>query len=141
LLVEVASARARRARCAARSHRSKLKDGSCATRCHGQAVAISSVAIAPTGIAFAIETKIRNYSSEDPARTCEMAAWLYARRRRWCRHGAVPVLCVVHARQVEHVGAGVLIVSLDRLVSALRVSAGTVARPAFLAPLDARGAR
>ena len=88
-----------------------------------------------------IETKTRNYSSEHLAHTCEMAAWLYARRRRWCQHGAIPVLCAVHARQVEHVEAGVLIVSLDRLVSALRVSAGMVARPAFLTPLDARGAR
>ena len=48
----------------------------------------------------------------------------------------MPVLCVVHARQVEHVEAGVLIVSLDRLVRAVRVGAGKVARPAFLAPPD-----
>ena len=97
---------------------------------------IDSLAIAPTGTAFAIETKTRHYSPDHLARTRQMSAWLYARRRRWCQDGAVPVLCVVHARQVEHVEAGVLIVSLDRLVSALRVSAGTVERPAFLAPPD-----
>jgi len=45
---------------------------------------IDSVAIAPTGtgVAFAIETKARSYSPEHLARTREMAAWLYARRRR-----------------------------------------------------------
>jgi len=99
---------------------------------------IDSVAIAPTGIACAIETKTRSYSPEHLARTREMAAWLYARRRRWCRHGAIPVLCIVHARGIERLEDGVLVVSQERLASALRISAGTVARPAFLAPPDSK---
>ena len=63
----------------------------------------------------------------------EMALWLYRRRRRWCRRGALPVLCVVRARGLERVEGGVLTVSLDRLVPALRVAAGLSKRPAFLA--------
>jgi hypothetical protein len=62
-----------------------------------------------------------------------MALWLHRRRRRWCRRGAFPVLCVVRARGLEYVDGGVLIVSLDRLVPALRVAAGLATRPAFLA--------
>lgn len=61
-----------------------------------------------------------------------MAMWLHRRRRRWCRGGAFPVLCVVRARGVERVEGGVLIVSLDRLAPALRVAAGLSERPAFL---------
>jgi hypothetical protein len=56
---------------------------------------IDSVAIAPTGIAFAIETKSRWYEPKHLARAREMAVWLAGRRRRWCPHGAIPVLCVV----------------------------------------------
>ena len=44
------------------------------------------------------------------------------------------MLCVVRARGVEHVEDGVLVVSLDRLASALRAGAGTSPRPRFLAP-------
>jgi len=95
---------------------------------------IDHVAIAPGGHAFAIETKARSYTADHLARTREMAAWLYARRRRWCRHGAIPVLCVVHAPGVEQLEIGVLVVSRERLVSALRVEAGTAPRPAFVAP-------
>jgi hypothetical protein len=53
--------------------------------------------------------------------------------RHFVRRGAVAVLCVVRARGLERVEDGVLIVSLDRLVAALRVAAGTSRRPAFLA--------
>jgi Phage integrase, N-terminal SAM-like domain len=35
------------------------------------------------------------------------SAWLRARRRRWCPEGALPVLCVVHASQLERVETGV----------------------------------
>ncbi len=94
---------------------------------------IDSVAIAPTRVAFAIETKTRTFDGQHVARVHEMANWLRARRRRWCRQGALAVLCVVHARRLERVEAGVLIVSLDRLIGALRTAAGTCERPTFLA--------
>ncbi len=96
---------------------------------------IDSVAIAPTGIAFAIETKTRTFDAHHVAGVREMAAWLCRRRRRWCPRGALPVLCVVRARGFERVENGVMIVSLDRLVRALRATARTSQRPAFLAQL------
>ena len=96
---------------------------------------IDSVAISPTGIAFAIETKTSRFEAQHVARVMEMAAWLRRRRRRWSRKGARPVLCVVHASRLERVEAGVLIVSLDRQVAALRTAAGTRKRPAFLSPI------
>ena len=99
-------------------------------RRHGD---IDSVAIAPTGIACVIETKTRTFHASHLAKTREMAAWLRRLRRRWCRTGALAVLCVVDARSLERVEDDVLIVSLDRLVPALRVHAGTSPRPGFLA--------
>jgi hypothetical protein len=95
---------------------------------------IDSVAIAPTGIAFMIETKTRTFDARHVAGARGMAAWLHRQRRRWCRCGALPVLCVVRARGVERVQDGVLVVSVDRLVPSLRAAAGTAQRPAFLAP-------
>jgi hypothetical protein len=59
---------------------------------------IDSVAIAPTGVAFAVETETRTFDVRHLAGVREMALWLYRRRRRWCRRGALPVLCVVRAR-------------------------------------------
>lgn len=94
---------------------------------------IDSVAIAPTGIAFAIEVKTKSFEQRHLAAVRAMAVWLYRRRRRWCRRGALPVLCVVRARAVERIIDGVLIVSLERLVGALRTAAGTAPRPAFVA--------
>jgi hypothetical protein len=94
---------------------------------------IDSVAIAPTGVAFAIETKTRTFDGRHIAGVREMALWLHRRRRRWCPRGAFPVLCVARSRGLERVEDGVLIVSLDRLVPALRVAAGLAERPAFLA--------
>jgi len=94
---------------------------------------IDSVAIAPTGVAFAIETKTRTFDARHVAGVREMALWLHRRRRRWSRRGSFPVICVVRARGLERVDGGVLIVSLDRLVPALRVAAGLSKRPAFLA--------
>ncbi len=94
---------------------------------------IDSVAIAPTGIAFAIETKTRTFEDRHLAAVRAMAVWLYRRRRRWCRRGALPVLCVVRARSVERVDDGVLIVSVERLVGALRTAAGAAGRPGFIA--------
>jgi Holliday junction resolvase-like predicted endonuclease len=94
---------------------------------------IDSVAIAPTGIACAIEVKTRSFDARHLGGVREMAEWLHRRRRRWCGGGALAVVCVVRARGLERVEDGVLIVSLDRLVAALRVAAGTSRRPAFLA--------
>ena len=99
---------------------------------------IDSIAIAPTGLAFAVETKTRTFRSEHLANTREMAAWLCRHRRRWCRARALAVLCVVGARSLERVEDDVLIVSLDRSVPALRVHAGTSSRPTFLAAQESR---
>ena len=95
---------------------------------------IDSVAIAPTGVVFAIETKSRTFGACHLAHARRSAAWLYRHRRRWCRKGALPVLCVVRARGVQHLEDEVLVVSLDRLAPALRAGAGTSPRPRFLAP-------
>ena len=95
---------------------------------------IDSLAIAPTRVAFVIETKCWSFEPEHLARTREMAVWLGTRRRRWCPRGAIPVLCVVHARGLEQIEHGVLVVSRDRLATMLRIRAGTSDRPAFLAP-------
>ncbi len=84
---------------------------------------IDSVAIAPSGIAFAIETKTRTYDQRHVARVRDQAAWLWRRRRRWCRHGAVPVLCIVRERGVVRWEHGVLVVSLERLVPTLQHAA------------------
>ena len=104
-------------------------------RGHGD---IDSVAIAPTGIAFTIETKTRTFYAHHLANTREMAVWLCRHHRRWCRAGALAVLCVVGARSVERVEDDVLVVSLDRLLPALRVRAGTSPRPRFLAAQESR---
>ena len=93
---------------------------------------IDSVAIAPTGVAFAIETKTKTLEDRHVARVLEQADWLSRRRRRWCRRGALPVVCLARRCGVEHVEAGVLVVSIDRLTSALRTFAGLRDRPGFL---------
>jgi Nuclease-related domain len=85
---------------------------------------IDSLATAPTGVAFAIETKTRSYDGRHVARVREQAVWLSRRRRRWFRRGALPVVCLVRARGVERVEQTVLVVSIDRLLPALRSCAG-----------------
>jgi hypothetical protein len=85
---------------------------------------IDSVAISPTGIAVAIETKTRSYDRRHLARVREQAAWLSRRRRRWARSGALAVMCLVHARCVERVEDDVLVVSIDRLTYVLCLTAG-----------------
>ena len=92
---------------------------------------IDSLAIAPGGLAFAVETKTRAYDDRHLARVREQAAWLARRRRRWCRRGAVPVICVVRARGVQRLEQDVLVVSLDQPVPALQsgVGGGRSARP------------
>lgn len=62
---------------------------------------IDSVAIGPTGIAVVIETKTRAYDRRHLALVEQQTAWLWRRRRRWCRSGVVAVLCLVRARGVE----------------------------------------
>ncbi len=84
---------------------------------------IDSLAIAPDGAAFVVETKTRAYDERHLARVREQAAWLSRRRRPWCRRGAVPVVCLVRARGVERVEQGVLIVSIDQLPRVLRSGA------------------
>ncbi len=84
---------------------------------------IDSVAISPTGIAVAIETKTRTYDGHHLARVREQAAWLLRRRRRWARKNALGVMCLVRARGVERVEDDVLVVSIDRLTHVLRVAA------------------
>jgi hypothetical protein len=85
---------------------------------------IDSVAISPTGIAVAIETKTRTYDRRHLARVREQAAWLSRRRRRWARSGALGIMCLVRAHGVERVEHDVLVVSIDRLTRILRVAAG-----------------
>ena len=85
---------------------------------------IDSVALAPTGIAIAIETKTRSYDGRHLARVRDQARWLSRRRRRWARNGALAIMCLVHARGVERVEDDVLVISIDRLTHVLRVAAG-----------------
>lgn len=85
---------------------------------------IDSVAISPTGIAVAIETKTRSYDRRHLARVRAQVAWLSRRRRRWARKGALGVMCLVGARGIERVEHDVLVVSADRLIHVLRVAAG-----------------
>ena len=100
---------------------------------------IDSVAIAPTGVAYAIEVKARTFDLRHVDHARQTAAWVCRHRRRWCRRGALPVLCVVRARGLEHVEDGVLVVSLDRLAPALSAGAGTSPRPRFLARRTSSG--
>jgi hypothetical protein len=85
---------------------------------------IDSVAIAPTGVAVAIETKTRAYDERHLIRVHEQAAWLSRRRRRWSRRGTLAVLCLVRMRGVERLEHDVLVVSIDRLTRLLRIAAG-----------------
>jgi hypothetical protein len=98
---------------------------------------IDSLATAPNGVAFAIETKTRTYDDRHVARVREQASWLWRRRRRWCRRGAIPVVCLVRAHGVERVEQGVLVVSIDRLIPVLRTEVGGLGRP--IDELDVRG--
>jgi len=90
---------------------------------------IDSIAIAPTGTAFAIDVKTRTFDRGHLAAAREMAVWLERRRRKYCRRAALPVLCVVRAGALERIDDGVLIVSLDRLMTALRTAGGNGAAP------------
>jgi hypothetical protein len=86
------------------------------------------LAIAPTGVGFAIEIKTRTYDDRHLARVREQAAWLLRQRRRWCRRGAVPVVCLVRAQGVKRLEQNVLVVSIDRPIPVLRGAVGGLAR-------------
>jgi hypothetical protein len=89
---------------------------------------VDSVAIAPSGVGIVIETKTRTYDRSHLERARDQAAWLQRRRRRWCRAGALAVLCVASVRGIERVEDEVLVVSLDRLVPVLRAAAAMGSR-------------
>jgi hypothetical protein len=74
---------------------------------------IDTVAIAPTGLAFAIETKTRTYTqSTSPA--CATSPPADRRPTTLVSQGALPVPCVVSDRELERVEANLLVVSIDR---------------------------
>ena len=73
----------------------------------------------PSGMGFVIETKTLRYSRAHVLRTIDAARWLGRKRRRYPR-GVLPVVCVTHARRVERFEEEVLVVSLDRLLCAVR---------------------
>ncbi len=82
---------------------------------------IDNALISPDGLlAFAIETKTRSYLSEHIRRVYEQATWLSRRYR--CSCGAVPVLVPARECNLERFEHGVLVVSPDRLISALRTA-------------------
>jgi hypothetical protein len=74
-------------------------------------------------VAVAIETKTRMYEASHLARVHEQAAWLSRHRRRWSRHRAIAVVCLVRVRGVERCEDDVLVVSIDRLIPVLRIAA------------------
>src|SRR3954468_8155177 len=88
---------------------------------------LDHVVRSPSGIGFVIETKTLRYTRAHVVRTIEAARWLGRRRRRYpC--GVVPVICVVRGRSLERQDGNLLIVSLDRLLPAMRVVAANGAR-------------
>jgi Nuclease-related domain len=84
---------------------------------------IDLLAIGPMGVSFVVEAKTRTYDDRHLARVREQAAWL-SRRRRWCRRGAVPVVCLVRPRGVQRLAQDVLVLSIDQLIPVLRSGVG-----------------
>jgi hypothetical protein len=73
----------------------------------------------PSGMGFVIETKTLRYSRAHVVGTIDAARWLARKHRRYpC--GVMPVVCVTRARRVEQFEEEALVVSLDRLMTALR---------------------
>jgi Nuclease-related domain len=73
----------------------------------------------PSGMGFVIETKTLRYSRAHVVRTIDAARWLARKRRRYpC--GVLPVVCMTRAWRVERFEEEALVVSLDRLMPALR---------------------
>src|SRR4051812_16628438 len=77
---------------------------------------------------FVIETKTLRYSRAHVLQTIDAARWLARRRRRYPR-GVLPVICVTRARRVERFEDEALVVSLDRLIPALRQTRSLRQRP------------
>ncbi len=74
----------------------------------------------PSGVGFMIETKTLRYTRAHLERTGNAARWLARRHRRY-PSGVHPVVCLARGRQFQRVqDDDVLVVSLDRLVVALR---------------------
>ena len=65
---------------------------------------IDSLAIAPTGVAFAIETKTRTFDGQHLTGCTRWPSGCTPGVGAGA-HGALPVLCVVHARQLERTEA------------------------------------
>ena len=86
---------------------------------------LDHVVRAASGIGFVIETKTLRYSTDHLERTTRAARWLARRRWRYPR-GVLPIVCVTRSQGVERLEAGVLVVSLDQLVPALRRAAAAV---------------
>src|SRR3954449_4808122 len=82
----------------------------------------------PSGMGFVIETKTLRYSRAHVLQTIDAARWLARRRRRY-PHGVVPVVCVTGARRVKRFEDEALVVSLDRLMTALRQTRSLRRRP------------
>jgi hypothetical protein len=95
---------------------------------------LDHVVRSPSGMGFVIETKTLRWNRVHLARTIEAARWLARRRRRYPR-GVVPVICVVHACSLERADGNLLIVSLDRLLPAVKVAAANGGRIAYSPPL------
>lgn len=94
---------------------------------------IDHVAVAPDiGLAFVIETKTRTYDVEHLQRTRACAEWV---ARRWrLPGGAYAVLSVTRGRSRCDIEEGVIVVSVDRLVEALRATAESGVAQAARAP-------
>ena len=73
----------------------------------------------PSGMGFVVETKTLRYTRAHLARTVDSARWLARRGWRYPA-GVCAVICVTCARRTEHIEDEVLVVSLDRLMPALR---------------------
>lgn len=99
---------------------------------HGGDIDHLAIAPGPDALAFAIETKTVSYSASDLARIGVIAGGLGHRRPRWRRRAAMPILCLAGVRGVECSEAGVLVLSVDRLLPVLRRAAGLSPRPGFL---------
>ena len=80
---------------------------------------IDHVVRSPSGMGFVIETKTLRYTRAHLARTVDSARWLARRRWRYPA-GVCPVICVTRARRTEQIEDEVLVVSLDRILPALR---------------------
>ena len=80
---------------------------------------LDHVVRSPSGMGFVIETKTLRYTRAHLARTVDSARWLARRSSRYPA-GVCPVICVTRARRTEQVEEDVLVVSLGRLIPALR---------------------